>query len=353
MKSKMRKRVISLMMAMVLGMGLAACGTGKSNQTEEALSESTEQVSESEEGVINIGVFDMATLYLMQTFDSMGYFEENGANLKFTYFPVYSDAITAFNTNNVDMICYAVAEAVAPVVNGIDCKVIGVFDTSNGLDGIAAVEGINSVSDLKGQTIATEIGSVDHMMLQQALLKNGMTEEDVNVVNMSAGDAVAALASGSIQATSTWEPQLSMAAEYGSVIYSTKEDPDLIADVFLIHSEVLDAQYENAKAFVKTWYECAEKYKEDPDQFAEKAAEYGNISVDEFKAMMDVTRLVSLEENKEAFTEGTDDNKYLNVLVRTVGDFLYDGELVTAKITDEQIEKMLDSEIITDLLEEK
>ena len=40
----------------------------------------------------------MGTLYLMQTFDEMGYYKDNGANVKFEYFPVYSDAMTAFNT---------------------------------------------------------------------------------------------------------------------------------------------------------------------------------------------------------------------------------------------------------------
>ena len=36
------------------------------------------------------------------------------------------------------VIIYAVAEAVIPVVSRIGIKVIGVIDTSNGLDGIAA-----------------------------------------------------------------------------------------------------------------------------------------------------------------------------------------------------------------------
>lgn len=37
------------------------------------------------------------------------------------------------------VIIYAVAEAVIPVVSRIGIKVIGIIDTSNGLDGIAAI----------------------------------------------------------------------------------------------------------------------------------------------------------------------------------------------------------------------
>lgn len=90
----------------------------------------------------------MPTLYLMQTFNDMGYYKDNGANVEFTYFPVYSDAISAYNTGNADVIIYAVAEAVTPVVNVIGSKVIRVIDTSNGLDGIAAIF-LNKKCDIK------------------------------------------------------------------------------------------------------------------------------------------------------------------------------------------------------------
>jgi hypothetical protein len=41
------------------------------------------------------------------------------------------------------------------------------------------------------------------------------------------------------------------------------------------------------------------------------------------------------------------------VLLRTVGDFLYDGKLVSGKITDDQINKLLDPRIINDLINGK
>lgn len=335
-----KKRLLSAILTLAVAVGaVAGCSSSQTGS-----GDSTEEKG------ITVGVFDMGTLYLMQTFDEMGYYKDNGANVKFEYFPVYSDAMTAFNTSNVDMICYACAEAVSPAVNGIDCKIIGVFDTSYGLDGIAAVDGINSVKDLKGKNVATEIGSVDHLLLQQALAANGMTEDDINLLNMSAGDAVAAMAGGSLDAVSTWEPQLSSAAKTGSVLYSTKEAPDLIADVFVVHSEVLDEQYDNAKAILNTWYSCIDEYKADPSKFAESAAKKGNLTVDEFYSIMDVTNLLSLSDNKVKFEKGTDDMKNLNVLLRTVGDFLYDGKLIEKQLTDEKINEMIDGRIINELM---
>lgn len=346
----MKKRTIAMFMATILSIGGMVIGCSSPKESES--SSSATEKNESNEKSITIGVFDMGTLYLMQTFDELGYFDENGANVEFEYFPVYSDAMSAFNTSNVDMICYACAEAVSPTVNGIDCKIIGVFDTSYGLDGIAAVDGIETVSDLKGKNVATEIGSVDHLLLQQALAEYGINEEDVNLINMSAGDAVAAMAGGSLDACSTWEPQLSSAAESGSILYSTKDNPDLIADVFVIHTDVLDEQYDNAKAILKTWYSAIEEYKDNPDKFAQSAAEKGDLTVEEFYSIMDVTNLLSLSDNTEKFESGTDDIKNLNVLLRTVGDFLYDGDLIDKELTDDMIENLIDGRIINELINE-
>ncbi len=345
------KKLLTVLLAGALMIGnLSACASTASSESSTP-SGSSESSSVSQEAIV-VGVFDMPTLYLMQTFDEMGYYDENGANVEFQYFPVYSDAITAFNTNNVDMICYAAPEGVAPIVNGIDVKIIGAFDLSYGLDGIAAVDGIESVADLEGKKVATEIGTVDHLMLQRALENVGLTEADIELINMSAGDAAAAMQGGSLDAVSTWEPQLSTAAEAGSIIYSTVEDPDLIVDIFLIHADVLDAQYDNAKAILKTWYEGVEEYQDDSTKFAESAASKGDLTVEEFEELMSKIQLLSLEDNEVKFTDGEDDVKHLNVLMKDVGEFLFSGELIDEELTEEMIDNMIDSRIIEDLLKE-
>ena len=84
----------------------------------------------------------MPTLCLMQTFNDMGYYKDNGFFLSIqTLFQLTARAMQM-------VIIYAVAEAVTPIVNGIGSKVIGVIDTSNGLDGIAAIF-LNKKCDIK------------------------------------------------------------------------------------------------------------------------------------------------------------------------------------------------------------
>lgn len=84
----------------------------------------------------------MPILYLMQTFNDMVYYKDNG-------FFLFIQTLFQLTARAMQMvIIYAVTEAVIPVVNGIGSKVIGVIDTSNGLDGIAAIF-LNKKCDIK------------------------------------------------------------------------------------------------------------------------------------------------------------------------------------------------------------
>lgn len=107
---------------------LAGC-SGNSDSSDSTSSVAT-KVSTSSDKTLKVAVFDMPTLYLMQTFNDMGYYKDNG-------FFLFIQTLFQLTARAMQMvIIYAVAEAVTPVVNGIGSKVIGVIDTSNGLDGI-------------------------------------------------------------------------------------------------------------------------------------------------------------------------------------------------------------------------
>jgi sulfonate transport system substrate-binding protein len=66
-----------------------------------------------------------------------------------------------------------------------------------------------SFADLKGRTIGTGRGSIGHFLVLAALEKQGWTTSDIKLVFLLPADAKAALAAGSIDAWSTWEPYTS------------------------------------------------------------------------------------------------------------------------------------------------
>lgn len=60
--------------------------------------------------------------------------------------------------------------------------------------------GIENVTDLKGHSVAVTIGSYRHNAFLTALQENGMTEEDVEIFNLSNADIVTAILAGEADA---------------------------------------------------------------------------------------------------------------------------------------------------------
>ncbi|AIZ35585.1 sulfonate ABC transporter substrate-binding protein [Pseudomonas parafulva] len=74
---------------------------------------------------------------------------------------------------------------------------------------------LHSVIDLKGKRIATGRGSIGHHLALKALDHAGLSEKDVAFRFLGPVDAKIALANGSVDAWSTWEPYTALAEVSG------------------------------------------------------------------------------------------------------------------------------------------
>lgn len=71
---------------------------------------------------------------------------------------------------------------------------------------VAADGPIRAVADLRGRRIAIVRGSPGHLLVAEALRSAHVPIAEVTLINLAPGDAKAALASGSIDAWSIWDP---------------------------------------------------------------------------------------------------------------------------------------------------
>lgn len=76
---------------------------------------------------------------------------------------------------------------------------------------------ISSAEDLKGKSIATTFGSTAHNMVEKYLQTAGLSMDDVDLVNISTGDAASVLFGGQADAVSIWEPNVTRITSDGSV----------------------------------------------------------------------------------------------------------------------------------------
>ena len=117
--------------------------------------------------------------------------------------------------------------------------VTAIVDESAGADGILVKNDINSIADLKGKTVGVSINQTSHYLLMQALETAGLTDADVDLVNMTSSDAGVSFTSGDLDAAVTWEPYLSNAVEQGvgKLIFSSKDAPGSILIKELLRSQ--------------------------------------------------------------------------------------------------------------------
>ena len=288
----------------------------------------SKQVKGTKENPFVLGISPMAGWYAWYGIQDSGIFEDNGVCVKIEFFPVYSDSLTAFYSGRVDGICIAGSDTIAPYNEGVDLKTVLVTDTSYGADGLVAKEGINSVKDLKGKKVATEVGTLEHMFLLKTLEKYDMTIDDIDFVNMTINDAGPAFLAGSIDAAVLWEPTLSMAVNGGGkLIYSSKETPGLIPDTVAVSQRVMDSSGEYVQKIVDSWFDGTKLLNERDDKFIEQIAEDAELSKEEYLAMLDGVTIYDKKMNEEIFTDGEDYNHLIYTLNDT-SKFLMDVEMI-------------------------
>jgi NitT/TauT family transport system substrate-binding protein len=258
-----------------------------------------------------------------------GIFKKNGVDVELVWFPVYTDSLTAVNTGKLDGNLQTWSDLMAPLAEGIDLKVVQVLDNSFGNDAIVAKPGIESVKDLKGKTVGTELATVDHFMLLKALAMNGMTEKDIKYVNLTVGDAAAAFIAGKIDAAAIWQPWIAQIQREGKgkVIFSSADIPGLVPDIVVLHKKVIDERPEDVQAMVKSYFEIVDFIKSNEDEAVAIMAKVVEQPPADYKAFLPGTKFFDLDQNLNAFAKRDDDSS-LYGSGKTIAEFLKSSDQI-------------------------
>ncbi|MFT5171096.1 MAG: NitT/TauT family transport system substrate-binding protein [Candidatus Marinamargulisbacteria bacterium] len=162
--------------------------------------------------------------------------------LKFTDFPTYSDSYESFARGETEGIATTIFEAILAAVNDVPLKVVLIMDYTVGSDALLAGVEITSLIGLKGKKIGVEKGSIAHYTLLKAIDKSGLSIEDVELVYDSMPNLQVAYRDRKIDAISLFEPFLSAMKRQreSRVLFSSKEIPGKICDVFCVTEGVLE-----------------------------------------------------------------------------------------------------------------
>lgn len=236
-----------------------------------------------------------------------GWFEEAGVEVEFEWFD-YVASMDAFAAGQLDAVGMTNGDALVTGSSGAQGVMVLVHDYSNGNDMIVAAPGINSVADLKGKKVGVEIGFVSHLLLLNGLEKAGLTESDVELVNVPTNETPQVLASRDVDAIVAWQPSSSLAlnALPGSkAIYTSADEPGLIYDLLVVSPTSLAQNRQQWGKVIDVWYRIVD-YLEDPEtrgQAIEIMAARVGLSAEEYEPFLAGTRILSREEAVAFFAD--------------------------------------------------
>ena len=139
--------------------------------------------------------------------------------LDWSEFPAAAPLLEALNAGAIDAGGVGDAPFTFAAAAGVPVKAFLAF--RNRQDGLAILvlkeSALRNVADLKGKRIATNRGSIGHQVVLAALEEAGLPADSVTFNFLPPADAKIALASGAVDAWSTWEPYTSTAELAGLV----------------------------------------------------------------------------------------------------------------------------------------
>jgi len=160
---------------------------------------------------------------------------------------------------------------------GMDGKAVMIVDNTQGADAVIASDpAIRSIEDLAGKKVALLQFTPSHGMIIDAVDNSSLSarkKTSIQYVFINAEEGTAgvraALESGNVDAAVIWDPDLSLAMKSANahVVYSTKTATNLIFDVMVCDSRVLESTSGRAaiQKFVAGWMDGVKAAKENPD----------------------------------------------------------------------------------------
>lgn len=235
-----------------------------------------------------------------------GYFKEAGLDVELVAFPGPGDSLAPLLAGHIDVSLTTPDNVIIMNAGGADLVCTYMIDTSDGADAIIAKAGINKPADLKGKTVATTVGEVNHLLLLKALEAGGVKAEDVNIVNMNPDDAGAAFVAGSVDAAVTWEPWISQAkAAGGKAIFSSADAPNIIVDVMAMSKATLKNKFDAVAALAAGIDKGLAFMRSDPEAAYALAGKWLEIEAADVAGMLEGVKLYSAEDNAEILTKRT------------------------------------------------
>ena len=165
---------------------------------------------------------------------------------------------------------------------------VGLAAVLKNYQGIVVRDGIDSIADMRGKKIGVAIGTSLEISSKQALARNNMTYDDVEIVNVEPPEMLAAFLRDDIDGFFVWEPWLTR-GRLGSD-GKGHHIPGMEFFVVNVHltldREWAEANWDAAVRFVRAFKEAGELARDNPEEAAPMVAKFLKLDVELTKALL-------------------------------------------------------------------
>jgi NitT/TauT family transport system substrate-binding protein len=231
---------------------------------------------------------------LMAAIDK-GFFREQGIEVELKSIPASGDRLAALTAGSVgfsNLGRVAVIEAMARENRSF--YFFANIDDSPGNEGCWVRPGFNSFTDLRGKKVAANTSA--EITMNGLLANVGMTEKDVQFVNLPGPEMAVALAKSDVDAACVWEPLLSnvkKAVPDGKLLGLDSDTPGFkqfgtmaSPDIMIISRQLVDMQPDLAGKLTNAIFAGVQYANANPDATAALIAHYFRLSPDAVLAGM-------------------------------------------------------------------
>jgi sulfonate transport system substrate-binding protein len=266
--------------------------------------------------------------------EELGYFKDefgaDGITFDVRTFPSGPPIIEALAAGDIDIGQVGNLPAIQAANNDIKIKIIAAYMTGIGKnEGLLSRKGsgINTLADIKGRKIGVQIGSASHFLLMQFLRTLNLTEDDIQIVNLSFGDINTALEAGSIEGAVSQLPQMATVLESGTATLLEDASKYPIAPSVVIATDSLLEKYpELIGRILKVFDKAVEYARTNEDEAIRILHERNDVAVSAYKLSfastnfdlyLDEKRVSALKFSeeflrKEGTIKGVDINKLID-----------------------------------------
>ncbi|SDB14902.1 sulfonate transport system substrate-binding protein [Pseudobutyrivibrio sp. YE44] len=209
--------------------------------------------------------------------------------------------------------------------SGQDRVYLGISENGEKTEVIIVPEAsdIKNVADLKGKKIGLVVGSICENLVYNVLKTEGLTLDDVELVNLATSEQQAALAAGQVDAVATWQPTVAKLTADGSNRRLIDGENGLFKaeNTIFGNREYVEQNPEIVQIFIQQYARAAYELANNKEKYSEQYAEKYGLTTDLlYAALEDANFPIVIEQDDIDDLQGT-------------ADFLYETGKASTQVT--------------------